>query len=179
MNKTFKIVLMVCAIVLVIAISGSMIYYFAFAKPGHERAELEWEKEKQAEEDRKETAKQKEEVFKKAEIEAEQTANEEALLECLNTAINYQTESLEDAYDFYRNRLDVALKNNLDSWNAECKRLGFENDCALPQNIANNVTEVYESEVKRADEAYKSSVERIDKIFENSKEDCYKLYGSD
>lgn len=65
LNKIMKIVLMVCAIVLVVAISGSMIYYFAFFIPGNEKAkweaELEWEKEKlRKEEEQREEEERKE-----------------------------------------------------------------------------------------------------------------------
>ncbi len=50
LNKTMKIVLMVCAIVLVIAVSGSMIYYFVIFKPGIERAEIKLQEQKAIEE---------------------------------------------------------------------------------------------------------------------------------
>jgi len=50
MNKAFKIVLMVCAVVLVLAVSGSMIYYFVIFRPGIERAEIRLQEQKATEE---------------------------------------------------------------------------------------------------------------------------------
>ncbi len=86
MSKAFRIVLMVCAIILVVAISGSMIYYFAFAKPGNERAEREWEKEKL----RKEEEQRKEEDRK--ELQREQN-----LRDCLSNAYDNYNENWKSA----------------------------------------------------------------------------------
>ena len=50
MNKALKIVLMVCAIVLVLAISGSVIYYYVFFRTGIEKEEIRIQEQKSAEE---------------------------------------------------------------------------------------------------------------------------------
>ena len=107
MSKIFKIVLMVCVVMVALAVSGSMIYYFAFAKPGIERAELEWEKEKQNKEDIKERMEKREE-------EKAEALRELELSRCL-----------DDAYDTYNKQ-----------WNEKCKELGEPDDCALPFDTA-------------------------------------------
>ena len=114
MNKAFRIVLTVCAIVLVLAISGSMIYYFAFAKPGNERAELEWEKEKQNKEDIKERMEKR---------EAEEAETQRAIL--LNIC-------LDEAYDNY-----------IEAWDEQAERLDSK-DGYLPGVTADNLNEAHE-----------------------------------
>jgi len=114
MNKAFKIVLMVCAIVLVLAVSGSMIYYFAFAKPANERAELEWEKEK----------------LEKEQTEKEEEERKEAYKE-LEREINLQ------------NCLDGAYENYIDAWDEQVKRLDSK-DGFLPGVTADKLNESHE-----------------------------------
>ena len=114
MSKAFKIVLMVCAIVLVLAISGSMIYYFAFAKPGNEKAELEFEKEKL----RKEEKQREEEELKETLKELER---ERKLQNCL-----------DGAYDNYD-----------DAWASQVERLNSKDD-TLPGVTADSLNEAHQ-----------------------------------
>lgn len=127
-NKILKIVLMVCAIVLVLAISGSMVYYFAFAKPANEKAEirlqeqkLELEKEKQNEENTKKYLEKIKEEEEKRQKDLEEAYRKEALYNCL----------------------DNAYENYTKSWNEECKRLGKSEDCSLPMYLVERLDELY------------------------------------
>ena len=124
MSKAFRIVLMVCAIILVVAISGSMIYYFAFAKPGNERAkweaELEWEKEKKRAEELKE----------------KQEKGEEALVE----------------YQLYQ-CLDDANERYLAKWDSEVKRLN-RTDNTLPPGIAKHLNEEHQKQKEECFKLY-------------------------
>lgn len=114
MSKAFRIVLMVCAVVLVLAVSGSMIYYFAFAKPANERAELEWEKEKQEKEEQQKNAEEARDIL--AELERERK-----LFDCL----------------------DKAYENYIDAWNEQAERLDSK-DGFLPGVTADKLNESYE-----------------------------------
>ncbi len=105
---------MVCAIVLVLAISGSVVYYFAFAKPGNERAELEFEKEKL----RKEEEQREEEELKET---LKELKRERRLQNCL----------------------DGAYENYIEAWDSQAERLGSE-DGFLPGVTADNLDEDYE-----------------------------------
>jgi len=50
MNKIFKIIIIICALVLVLSISGSLIYYYVFFRPGIEKAEIRLQEQKATEE---------------------------------------------------------------------------------------------------------------------------------
>ena len=161
---------MVCAVVLVIAVSGSMIYYFAFAKPGHERAELEWEKEKQAEEDRKETA-------KKYEAEAEQKAEEQILQDCLDFAYNSYLDNFDNVEKEHTRLLDEAYKNYIENWNYQCKNLGKGPECALPDDTAETLNTRLDKDRDSAEAYLVWDMARVDKNYEEDRTECFKLYG--
>ena len=151
LNKTMKIVLMVCAIVLVVAVAGSMIYYFAFAKPGNERAkweaELDLEREKLEEEYNRrieELKWEKEKMSKEEEQKERSEKQEEEQTEALREYRLYRC--LEDAFDTY-----------IERWNEKCKELGEPDDCALSFDTA----------------------ELFDKYLDEAEEQCFKLYGPD
>lgn len=116
-NKISKIILIICAVVLTIAVSSSLIYYYVYFRPANERAkwqaELEWEKEKQARQERKEALEEYEKKIKKAELDS-----------CL----------------------DRAYENYQKMWDDECKRLGYKPGSALPKDIADNLNEYYEND---------------------------------
>lgn len=112
--ESMKKVLIIVAIVTLVAITGSMVYYFAFAKPASVRAELEWEREKQNKADTKER-------MEKREAEAEELERDYMLNQCL-----------ADAYDNY-----------IEAWGEQAKRLGIE-DGFLPGETADALNEAHE-----------------------------------
>lgn len=120
-----KKVLMIVAIIALVAITGSMLYYFAFAKPANERAELELEKEKL----RKEEVRERKE---KQESEQAEALKEYKLYECMNSS-----------YEEYRRH-----------WNSECENLGFPEDSALPEDIAKYLDEKWEKAQEQCIELY-------------------------
>ena len=85
MNKIFKIVLMVCAIVAIIAIAGSVIYYFVFFKPEIEKAEIKLQVQK--------LELEKNEIDKK---NTEETLRKENLENCLEKVEDWKAEILEE-----------------------------------------------------------------------------------
>jgi len=145
---------MIVAIVAIVAIAGSMIYYFVFFRTGIEKAEIrlqeqKFELEKQQKRDE--------------EIKTEQEKQEKEIQESLNK--EFLAKCLDDAYQIYTNNTDNAYKVYIENWNAECKRLGRAPDSLLPKDIAEEL-----------DEDYNSEVERIDKLYENAKADCFKFW---
>ena len=126
MNRIMKIILIVCAVVLVIAISGSMIYYYAFAKPKNERAILEWEKEKYQEEINQEKLKAIKEKLGKEERERQ-------LYDCL----------------------DNAYENYNEAWDKQVERLDSK-DGFLPGVTADNLNESYEKDKEECFKLYGS-----------------------
>jgi len=158
MSKVLKIVLIVCAIVLVLAVSGSMIYYYAFFRPRNEtakwEAELEFEKEKQEAELKKEAEELAKEEAQKREEKLKEIVREGALSECLN-----------GAYENYQKNLDMAYEEYVRQWNFSCEELGRQKDCGLPDYIADKLNKEHEN-----------TVERYDKIYESDKKDCYDFW---
>jgi len=125
-NKIMKIILIACAVVLVIAISGSVVYYYVFARPANERATLEWEKEKQGKEEaRKLKEKQQEEL-----------------------------DEIERKIELY-DCLDSAYENYIDAWNEQVERLDSE-DGFLPGDTADNLDERYEKDKEECFKLYGS-----------------------
>ena len=168
MNKMFKIVLMVCAIVLVLAISGSMIYYFAFFIPGNEKAkweaeielkqeQLEWEKEKQEKEEQQKKNKEIKLEQEKFEKETQEALKQQGLADCL-----------DGAYQNYKERMDECFKTYVRAWDTACEIIGRNPDCTLPEKTADSLDKDYQREVDRTEKAY-----------DDDKADCFKLYGSD
>ncbi len=158
MSKVLKIVLMVCAIVLVLAVSGSMIYYYAFFRPRNERAEweaeLEFEKEKQEAELKKEAEEFAKEEAQKRKEELEELHTQEALAKCLDGVEAKYLENLDKAYEEY-----------IEDWNLNCKEFGLSPNSSLPLDLA-----------ERIEGAYKNELERIDKLYENAKSDCFDFF---
>lgn len=143
MSKVFKIVLMACAIVLILAISGSMIYYFVFFRPEKERAEIRLQEEELEFEKEKQRAEEQEELDSK-----------EELAEQLTELNNWYNESLEEAYENFR-----------ENWYNECVSRGLQPDSPLPQDIA----EILE-------ERYMKEIEIIKERYEGAKDEIYRLY---
>jgi len=151
MNKAFKVFIIISVVVLVLAISGSMIYYFAFAKPSIEREKLELEEEK---------IKQEEEKIKQEEDKQNQEAMEKILK---RASLN---DCLDSAFKEYERRFEACNKQYHESWDAACKELNLSPGSDLPGNIAEPIQNHYEHEIERTEEAY-----------ENAKNDCFKKYG--
>ena len=105
---------MIIAIVAIVAITGVLIYYYAFFRPANERAELEWEKEKYQEEIKQEKSKATKERLEKEKREIQ-------LYECL----------------------DSAYENYIEAWNKQVERLDSE-DGFLPGVTADKLNESYE-----------------------------------
>ena len=108
-----KKALIIIAIVAIVAITGVLIYYYAFFRPANERAKLDWEKEKYQEEINQEKLEASKERLEEIEREMQ-------LHDCLDCA-----------YEDYQNQ-----------WDKEVKRLDSK-DNALPMDIADRLNEIY------------------------------------
>lgn len=124
MNKVFKIVLMVCAVVLVLAVSGSLIYYFGFFKPNNERAE--WEAEIKVKEEQL--------AFEKEKLRKEEEKREEEELK------KYLKEKQREID--LQNCLDGAYEDYDKMWAEAVKRLDSKGD-ALPLDLADSLNEMH------------------------------------
>jgi len=140
MKKT----LMITAIIAIVAIAGSLIYYFVFFKPGLQQKDLEFQKEKYQIEQKEKQDNKQEELNKKA-----------GLINALAGLEKWHNESLDQAYKDYRAQ-----------WDKECERLGLEPESALPNNTADTFNKYYDDARKRIDESYQSQKDDIYKLFE-------------
>lgn len=150
MKKT----LMIIAIIAIIAITGSLIYYFVFFKPSQQKSEislqeqkLELEKEKQRADEIK--------IEKDKEYKEQQELNNKAeLAEKLGYLEKWRSEGLQKAY-----------KNYKENWYNECINRGLAPDSPLPMDIAN-----------RLEDIYRKDINHINKLYQDLKDDIYKLY---
>jgi len=145
MSKAFKIVLMVCAIVLVLAVAGSLIYYYVFFRPGIERAEIGLQEEELELEKIKQSAEEEEKNIK-----------QRGLAKCL-----------DGAYQEYDRRMDEVYKTYVEAWNDECERLGLKPDSVLPGKTADGLDEKYQREVDRTDKAYEDDKDDCYKLWQD------------
>jgi len=150
MKKT----LMIVAIIAMITIAGSMIYYFIFFKPGQQKSEIRLQEQKLELEKEKQRADEIR-IEKDKEYKEQQELNKKAeLAEQLVDLTNWYNEAMEKAYENYKK-----------SWNEYCKDRGLAPDSLLPIDIANDLGEYYQKEL-----------DHIDKLYQNSKDEIYKLY---
>ena len=149
-----KKALMIIAIVAIIAVTGSMTYYFIFFRPEKERAEIKLQEEK-------------------FEFEKEQKATEQIKIEQKEKeAIDKKTSlvnALASLEEWYNDSLNQAYKSYSAQWEKACKDLGLKfispPESWLPNIIAETLTEDYNQTIKR-----------IQSQNESYKEDIYKLY---
>ena len=132
-----KKALMIIAIVAIVAIAGSMLYYFVFFRAGIEKAEIRLQEEKQS--------------------------SEELRIENKKAAL---TAALAVAEIWYNDSVDQAYKDYKDQWNKECELLGLKPDSSLPSATADWLNEYYDKAVERIDEQYQRKKDDIYKIYE-------------
>ena len=139
-----KKALMIIAIVAIVVIAGSLLYYFVFFKPGLQQKDLEFQKEKYQIEQKEKQDNKQEELNKKA-----------GLINALAGLEKWHNDSLDQAYKDYRAQ-----------WDKECERLWLEPESALPNNTADTFNKYYDDARKRIDESYQSQKDDIYKLFE-------------
>ena len=145
---------MIVAIIGIIVIAGSMVYYFVFFRAEKERAEIKLQEEKfDYEKEQKAIEQTKIEQEKKAK-EQEELNNKTMLVNALAELEKWYNDSNQQAYDNY-----------LKAWDSECKRLGYKPGSALPKDIANDL-----------DKDYENALDRIATDYQNQKDSIYKLY---
>ena len=149
-----KKALMIIAIVAIIAITGSLIYYFVFFRPEKERSEivlqeqkLELEKEKQRADEIR--------IEKDKEYKAQQDLNKKAEL----------AEKLDDLDKWYNEALEAIYETYLEDWDINCKKLGLLSGSELPGDIGTAL-----------DDRYQKSIEVLNKRYQDLKDNIYKLY---
>jgi len=154
-----KKALMIIAIVAIVAIAGSMIYYYVFFRTGIAKAEirlqeenLKFEKEKQLSEElrieNEKKTKEQEELNKKAAL----------------------FEALADLGKWHNDSLDKAYKDYSAQWKKACEDLGWKfispSESWLPKATAETLNENYNQAIKRIDEQYQSQKDDIYKLYE-------------
>jgi flagellar basal body-associated protein FliL len=129
-----KKALMIVAIVAIVAIAGSMIYYFVFFRTGIAKEEIRLQEQKLQQEQEKE---------KKATVDS--IANKHALNDCLKQAELIHNLAVGAAWENYQK-----------SWDTEVKRLNSKDD-TLPNNLADDLNKDRIDAISRADTQYESS----------------------
>ena len=144
MKKT----LMIVAIIAMIAITGSLIYYFVFFKPGLQQKDLEFQKEKYQIEQKEKQDNKQEELNKKVVL----------------------FEALVDLEKWHNDSLDQAYKDYSAQWKKACEDLGREfispSESWLPKATAETLNENYNKAIKRIDEQYQAEIEKTFKLYE-------------
>ena len=135
---------MIIAIVAVVAIAGSMIYYYVFFRTGIEKAEIRLQEEKLELEKENQRDEEQEELNKKA-----------ALFEALAGLEKWHNESLDQAYKTYR-----------EQWDKACKYLGKEPGSDLPNVIKKDIDEEYNKACEKIDKQYQAEIEKTFKLWE-------------
>lgn len=143
-----KKALMIIAIVAIVVIAGSLLYYFVFFKPGLQQKDLEFQKEK---------------------YQIEQKEKQDNKQEELNKKIGLLN-ALADLEKWHNDSLDKAYKDYSDQWRKACEDLGLKfispSESGLPKARAETLNENYNQEIKRIDESYQSRKDDIYKLFE-------------
>lgn len=176
MDKMKK-ALMIVAIVTLVAIAGSMIYYFVFFKPGIAKAEIRLQEQKFQQEKDIQTQDSLDKALKEKQATVNSIAKESALSSCL-----------DQAYKDYSSAFDKAKSNLLESfkmindlysknWDTECAKLNLSPGSPLPTYIADRLKKELDDQTAKAIEYSDKAFAKIEKDYENAKADCYKLYG--
>ena len=155
-----KTALMILAIVVMIVIAGSMVYYFIFFRPGIEKAEVKLQEQKfQHEKDIQtqeslDKALKEEEALKETQEAIKNIKKAQALDDCLKETQDWWNKASRDIQEAY-----------LQAWNDECSKRGLPYGSNLPANIANKL------EQERID-----AFAQLEREFESRQQDCYNLY---
>lgn len=150
-----KKALMIVAIVALIAIAGSMIYYFVFFRTDKERAEVMLQVERLKYEKEQKTLEQTKIYLDKKDKEQAE-ANKK--LNLLN--------ALDNLTKWYDDGMSQIFKDYLIEWNDACKRLGLKPDSALPSTMAEGIDKRRSEKEKFLTESYNSQKEDIYKLYE-------------
>ena len=147
-----KKALMIIAIVAIVAITGSLIYYLVFFRPGIEKAEIRLQEEKQASE--------------KLRIETEKKDKEQKEIDKKTGLVN----ALAYLEKWHNDSLDQAYKDYSAQWKKACEDLGMKfttpPESLLPKATADMLNEYYDKAVERIDESYQSQKDDIYNLYE-------------
>ena len=157
-----KKALMIIAMVAIVAIAGSLIYYFIFFRTEKERSEvkiqeqkLELEKQNLQQKKDIQTQESLDKALKEKKATEDSIAMKTSLAKCLDENEKAYSSQLLANYEVYSN-----------AWNAECKRLNLPAGSPLPKNISDGLQ-------KQLDDGYA----RITATYESKKSNCYKFFG--
>lgn len=156
-----KKALMIIAIIAIVAIAGSMIYYFVFFRTGIAKAEIGLQEQKLELEKEKQRATEIS-IEKDKEDKAQQEANKEQ--QELNKKANL-AEDLAELEKWHDDKLNQAYESFRAIWNKECERLGLKPESPLPNSTG---------ELLKKD--FYQIVEIIKENYQSKKDDIYKLY---
>jgi len=132
-----KKALLIVSMVAIVAIAGSMIYYFVFFKTEQAREQLRLEEVK---------------------IKQEQNAKTQNLLSrkaAITELDNWRAEADYFAYEEYKSK-----------WNFQCEQLNKPADSSLPKNIAKELESWLDKEKNIIAEEYKAKLDAIIKQYD-------------
>jgi hypothetical protein len=156
-----KKALMIVALVAIIAIAGSLIYYFIFFKPTQQKAEIRLQEQKlEMEKDKQRADEIRIENDKKDKELQELNKEQQELDKKAQLSI-----ALADIDKWYNEALDEARKVYHEDWDLNCKNRGLAPGSPLPSDIA-----------KGLDDRFHESIVIINKNYEMKKDEIYKLY---
>jgi len=125
---------MITAIIAIVAIAGSLLYYYVFFRTGIEKAEVRLQEQNLELEKIKQSAE-----------EEEKNIRQQGLVKCLDNADKEYSRRLLENYQAYS-----------DSWNAECKRLNLPVNSSLPKESAERIEKELDDGYERITKDYES-----------------------
>lgn len=171
-----KIALMIVAIVVMVAIAGSLIYYYVFFRPGIEKAEIRLQEQKFQQEKEIQTQESLDKALKEKDATLESIAKDSALSSCLDQAYKNYISAWDDAKSNMLKGFQMINDIYNKSWDAECAKRGLAPGSPLPSSIADKLNKELDDQTAEVSKGFDNQIERIEKNYENAKNDCYKLH---
>jgi uncharacterized protein YxeA len=150
-----KKALMIVAIVALVAIAGSAVYYFVFYKPEIARTEIRLQEEK-IQYDKEQKAIEQKAIEQEKKDKEEADANKKmALAKALDNLNKQYEEGKVNAY-----------KNYIDEWNRNCASRGLAPGSNLPSDLATALQKNYDNNLAFLAKEYQSNKDDIYKLFD-------------
>jgi len=165
MNKIFKVIIIACILIFILSISGSLIYYFGFFRPGIEKAEIKLQEQKFQQEKDIQTQDSLDKALK-----------ESALSGCLDQAYKDYSNAFDNAKNNLLKSFQMINNSYDENWDAECAKLNLPPGSPLPIHIADKLTKEQDDLTEKAIESSDKAFAQIEKNYENVKADCFKLW---
>ncbi len=157
-----KKALMIVAIIGIIIIAGSMLYYFVFYRPGIVKVELKLQEQKLELEKEKQKATEVS-IEKDREDRLQQEANEEQQELNKKAALEKALNDLDVWYNEAMQKVNESYKEN---WYNECISRGLAPESPLPKDVADHLEELRQKGFERVNKEYQSQKDGLFKLYE-------------